>query len=173
MFMVAILHNIRSMFNVGSIFRTADGAGFLKIYLCGITPAPYDEFGRLRSQVSKVALGAEKTVEWEKCKSTATIISRLKKEGYTIIAVEIARGAVPYFKFKPKKKEKVALIVGHEVKGLSAAILKLSDKIIYIPMRGKKESLNVGVAFGVAAFHISNIRYKIPNIKYQISNIKN
>lgn len=151
--LVAILHNIRSLFNVGSIFRTADGAGFSKLYLCGITPTPYDEFKKLRSQMAKVSLGAEKSVAWEKCKSTTAVISRLKKEGYTIIAVEIAKGAIPYFNFKAQNK--IALIVGHEVKGLPNSILKLADKTVYIPMHGVKESLNVGVAFGIVAFYFS------------------
>ena len=154
--MVAILYNIRSLFNVGSIFRTADGAGVSKLYLCGITPTPYDEFGKLRSQLAKVSLGAEKSVAWEKCAKTASVIPLLKKDGYTIIAAEISKGAIPYHKFNIGKNEKIALVLGHEVKGLSKAILKLCDKTIFIPMRGKKESLNVGVAFGVIAYHFSD-----------------
>ena len=152
--MVAILHNIRSLFNVGSIFRTADAAGFSKIYLCGITPAPVDDFGHSRPQLTKVSLGAEKTVAWEKVSKTLTAISRLKKDGYTIIAVEQAPGSIPYFDLK-LKNDKVALIMGHEVKGLPGSILKAVDKVAEIPMRGKKESLNVGVAFGIVAMRFA------------------
>ena len=85
--MIVILHNIRSLHNVGSTFRTADAVGVEKIYLCGITPTPLDAFGKLRPQLAKVSLGAEKTVEWERAKSTSTLVDRLKSEGYKIFAV--------------------------------------------------------------------------------------
>lgn len=151
---VAILHNIRSLHNVGSIFRTADGAGFKKIYLCGITPAPVDSFGRPVPQLVKTSLGAEKSVEWEKIASAAKVIKKLKQERYKIIAVEQSKKSIPYFKFSAGTG-KICLIVGSEVSGLSASVLKLTDKILEIPMLGKKESLNVSVAFGIAAYHIS------------------
>lgn len=154
--MVVILHNIRSTYNVGSIFRTADAAGCQKIYLCGITPAPVDRFGRLVKKITKVSLGAEKWVAWEKCNQTLKLLDKLRKNGFKIFAVEQSRKSIPYYKVKLSKKdlEKVALVVGSEVKGLSRPILKRSDKILEIPMRGKKESLNVAVAFGVVAFHL-------------------
>lgn len=155
--MVAILHNIRSLFNVGSIFRTADGAGAEKLYLCGITPTPFDLFGKLRPQLTKVSLGAEKTVAYEHVAKTATAILRLKKEGYCVVAVELAKGAIRYDKLSVRdiNKGKIALVIGHEVRGLPESILKLCDTIMYIPMRGKKESLNVGVAFGIVAYEIA------------------
>lgn len=168
--MIAILHNIRSMHNVGSIFRTADAAGLEKLYLCGITPAPKDRFGDWRPQIAKVALGAEKYIPWEKVGSTTYVIKKLKVQGYKIFALEQERRAVPYYRMKPSKKkhEKIALVVGNEVKGLSSTILNLADKILEIPMRGAmvrqahhprhvgcgKESLNVAVAFGIVAFHL-------------------
>ena len=148
--MVAILHNVRSLFNVGSIFRTADAVGLEKLYLCGLTPTPYDIFGTLRSQLAKVSLGAEKTVAWEKQTSIVKTILKLKDEGYKIAAIELAKNSMPYFNFKAPTK--TALIVGHEVKGLPKNILALADVVLEIPMRGLKESLNVGVAFGVVAF---------------------
>lgn len=152
--MIAILYNIRSLYNVGSIFRTADAAGFSKIYLCGITPTPLDRFGKNRPQLSKVALGAEKYLEWEKIKSTSRLIDKLRKDGYKIFAIEQDKRSVAYNKIKASKKERIALIVGNEVKGLPKSILDKSDKIIEIPMKGKKESLNVAVAFGVVAFSL-------------------
>lgn len=175
--MVVILHNIRSLQNVGAIFRTADAAGVEKIYLCGITPSPFDELGRLRTQLTKVSLGAEKYIEWEHYKSTTRLIDRLKNESYRIFAIEQSKKAVPYYKIKLKnlktnktKNLKIALILGSEISGLSDAILKKCDKILEIPMRGimirqahhpkrrggGKESLNVSVAFGIVVFSLSN-----------------
>ncbi len=171
--MVAILYNIRSLHNVGSIFRTADAAGIEKIYLCGITPVPTDTFGKPRQQLTKVSLGAEKYVEWEKVKSTAKLIDRFKKEGYKILAIEQSKKSIPYHKI-PKSyflNSKFCLILGNEVKGLPLSILKRADKILEIPMRGAiirhanhprrtgrgKESLNVSVAFGIVAFHLRTL----------------
>jgi tRNA G18 (ribose-2'-O)-methylase SpoU len=152
---VIILDNIRSTHNVGSIFRTADALGVSKIVLCGTTPAPVDRFGRDRSDISKVALGAEKNLVWKYEKSTLTAINKLKKDGYQIIAVEQAENSVDYKKVKITSK--VAFVMGEEVSGLSPSILKQVDIIAEIPMRGEKESLNVSVAFGVALFRILNI----------------
>ena len=143
---VVLLHNVRSRFNVGSIFRTADGAGVNKIYLCGITPAPP------HPQIEKVSLGAEKNVSFEKIRSIIPLIKKLRAEGFQIVALEQNKKSVPYNKFVPYKK--IALILGTEVLGLPPKILKLSDKIIEIPMLGEKESLNVSVAFGVAVYQI-------------------
>ncbi len=151
--MISVLHNIRSLHNVGSIFRTADAAGVEKIYLCGITPTPLDKFGRLRPQLAKVSLGAEKTVVWENSKSTVRTIEKLKSDGYKIFAVEQSKKSIPYYKLRiANSKQKIALVMGNEVKGLSPSVLKKADKIIEIPMAGKKESLNVAVAFGIVVF---------------------
>lgn len=156
--MVVILHNIRSTHNVGSIFRTADAAGCEKIYLCGITPAPVDRFGRTNEKISKVALGAEKFLSWEKIGQTTKLLDKLKKDGYKILAIEQSKRSVPYQKIKLSKKDlaKVALVVGNEINGLSSSILRRADKILEIPMRGKKESLNVAVAFGIVVFNLIN-----------------
>jgi len=151
--MIAILHNIRSLHNVGSILRTADGAGIKKVYLCGFTPSPLDQFNKVRPQLAKVALGAEKMVAWEKYGQASRLITKLKKENYDIIALEINNQSVPYYKIK-KTKKKTALVVGHEVKGLPQSVLTKCDKIVEIPMKGQKTSLNVSVAFGIVAFSL-------------------
>ena len=168
--MIVILQNIRSLHNVGSIFRTADAAGVEKIYLCGITPTPFDRLGKIRAQFSKVSLGAEKSVAWEKRGRPADLIAKLKKEGYKILAVEQSKKSTPYYKFKiGSKNSKIALMMGNEVKGLSESILSKADKILEIPMRGAmirqahhpryqkvpgKESLNVSVAFAIIIFRL-------------------
>jgi tRNA G18 (ribose-2'-O)-methylase SpoU len=156
--LVGILNDIRSVHNVGSIFRTADGAGFLKLYLCGITPSPLDRFKKVRSDFGKVALGAEKSVAWESVPDVAALIKDLKKEGWKILALEQSKKSVPYYSvldiLRDDQSKKIALIVGHEVEGISPAILKLADTILEIPMLGKKESLNVSVAFGIVAYRL-------------------
>ncbi|MEK7123895.1 MAG: RNA methyltransferase [Patescibacteria group bacterium] len=141
-----ICHNIRSLHNIGSIFRTADGAAVSKIFLCGITGTPP------RKEISKVALGAENFVPWEKHRQTARLIKKLKNEGIKIAALEQSPKSVRYDKFKPKFP--LALVLGEETKGLPKKIMDLCDAAIEIPMFGKKESLNVSVAFGVAAYEI-------------------
>ncbi len=164
---ILILHNIRSLHNVGSIFRTADAAGAGKIYLCGITPAPTDRFGNIRPRLAKVSLGAEKTVEWDasarSSRATLKLLEKLKKDGYKIFAVEQAKNSVPYYKIILRgnsghsdgiRSIRIALIFGNEVNGLPSSILRRADKILEIPMRGNKESLNVSVAAGVVLFRI-------------------
>lgn len=151
---VVVLQNIRSLHNVGSIFRTADGAGVSKLYLCGITPAPTNKLGALEPKLTKASLGAEKYVAWEKCRSTVTAIKKLKKEDYKIYALEQHPKSIPYNKVKLTKNDKIAIVLGTEVKGLPKNILNLADKIIEIPMYGEKESLNVSVAFGIMVFEL-------------------
>ncbi|MDP2704000.1 MAG: TrmH family RNA methyltransferase [bacterium] len=157
--MIAILHNIRSVHNVGAIFRTADACGIGKLYLCGITPTPLDRFGRHRRDFAKTALGAEKTVLWEKVQSTTRLLDRLKKEGFRIFAVEQDEKTVSLFDIhvwesNSQTLEKAGVVVGDEVRGLGPALLKRADVILEIPMFGKKESLNVSVAFGVVAYRL-------------------
>jgi len=141
-----ILDNIRSRENVGSIFRTADAAGVSKIYLCGITPRPPHE------KISKTALGAETYVPWESYKQAGKLIKLLSSKHISIIALEQTRSSQNIFKFKPKFP--LAIVLGNEVKGLSPAILKKCDKKIAIPMYGRKESLNVAVAAGIAVYSL-------------------
>lgn len=147
-----ICDNIRSAHNVGSIFRTADAAGVAKIILSGMTPAPIDRFGRAQKNIQKTALGAEKNIPWEKIKNAASLLDKLKQQGFFIVALEQQKGSVNYRKFNPKFP--MALVLGSEVGGVTKFLLKKSDKIIEIPMVGKKESLNVAVALGVAIFAI-------------------
>ncbi|MFA6364907.1 MAG: TrmH family RNA methyltransferase [Candidatus Paceibacterota bacterium] len=152
---IAVLHNIRSIHNVGSIFRTADAARVSKLYLCGITPAPLDRFGKTRQDFAKVSLGAEKTVAYESVRSILPLLTKLKKEGYVIVAVELVKGAVPYYSLRRTlNNKKIVLVLGNEVDGLSKSILTRTDIITEIPMQGKKESLNVSVAFGIVAYGI-------------------
>jgi tRNA G18 (ribose-2'-O)-methylase SpoU len=147
-----IAHDIRSVHNVGSIFRTADAAGVEKIFLCGITPAPLDRFKQVRADFAKVALGAEKYIPWESAKTTADVIKRLKKDGYEIFALEQSKRSVLYYATRLAHNALVAIVVGNEVKGLPPSILRAADRILEIPMLGKKESLNVAVAFGIVVF---------------------
>ncbi|MBI2098033.1 MAG: RNA methyltransferase [Candidatus Vogelbacteria bacterium] len=141
-----ILHNIRSAYNVGAIFRTADAAGVKKIYLCGYTPTPANP------KVAKTSLGAEKSVVWKKCFSTGRLIEELKSKGVKIVALEQTPASLDYRRFKPVFP--LAVIVGNEVKGLSVTIIKRADSVCHIPMRGKKESLNAAVAAGVFIYKI-------------------
>ncbi|OGI92493.1 hypothetical protein A2933_01140 [Candidatus Nomurabacteria bacterium RIFCSPLOWO2_01_FULL_46_18] len=152
---MVILHNIRSAENVGAMFRTCDAAGVDKIYLTGYTPAPIDRFGRKRKDIAKSALGAEEYVGWEQKKSLPALIAKLKNENFQVIAIEQDESSVDYKKLKPKTKN--LFIVGAEVTGIPKSILKLCDVVAEIPMRGKKESLNVSVSLGIALFRIRNL----------------
>lgn len=159
---VLILHNIRSVHNVGSIFRTADAAGVEKIFLTGYTPAPVDRFGRPRADMAKVALGAEKTIPWKHRPSLAPLIRNLKKDGFLMLALEQDRRSVSLFEFRmPKRTPYVALMLGNEVRGLSPQMRAAADWILEIPMRGKKESLNVSVSTGIALFTLLVPRAKM------------
>lgn len=142
--LIVVCDNIRSALNVGAVFRSSDALGVSKIFLSGITPTPDDK------KVAKTALGAEKTVEWEHVWNTVETLKRLKKEGYEIVSLEEARGAVWYFDVKLPKK--MCLILGNEVDGVSREVLKMSNVITKIPMLRTKESLNVATAFAVAGF---------------------
>ena len=146
-----ILHNIRSAYNVGSIFRTADGAGVSKVYLTGYTPEPKDKFGRWRKDISKVALGAEKSIPWEKHKDILELIEKLKYKSFQIVAVEQDKKSRNYRNLKLKQKR--AFIFGNETEGIEKSILKKADVILEIRMEGKKESLNVSVAVGIILFN--------------------
>ena len=147
-----ILHNIRSVQNVGAIFRTCDAIGIDNIILSGYTPTPLDRFGRVRSDVAKTALGAEKNVKWEYHKTITPVLNKLKKEGFEIVAVEQSGRSIDYKKYKPKGN--IAIILGEEVNGITKKLLELADIILEIPMNGKKESLNVSVATGVLLYRL-------------------
>ncbi len=152
-----IAHNIRSLYNVGSIFRTADAFGVTKIYLTGYTGAPQNPIQQKR--IAKSALGAENWVPWEYKKSAAKLIKSLRQNKVSIVALENNVKAIILSKFKPKFP--LALVLGEEVRGIPKPILKLCNSTIEIPMYGKKESLNVSVAFGIAAYKIIEQNLKI------------
>lgn len=148
---ILILPDIRSVLNVGSIFRTADAVGVSGVYLTGYTPTPLDRFGRIRKDFAKSALGAEKTVPWWTSSDLISLIIDLKKQGYQIVSVEQHQNSQPYYGATYGKK--VAFILGNEVDGVDEAVLDLSDLVVEIPMLGKKESLNVAVATGVVLYN--------------------
>ncbi len=149
---ILILDNLRSVYNTASLFRTADCAGVSKMYLVGTTPTPVDKFKRLRKDFTKVSLGAEGTVEWEYTKTMAPLLVKLKKQGYTIYALEQDKKSVHYK--KAKYAESSALICGNEPYGIDKKVLGKVDRIVEIPQFGKKESLNVVVATGIVLFEI-------------------
>lgn len=152
---VIFLDNIRSALNVGSIFRTADGAGVSKIYLGGYTSAPNDRFGRVQEEIKKTSLGASETVEWESVPEDAVrdTLGRLKEEGFSIVAVEQDPRAIPIYDFKVP--EKVCYIFGNEIAGVRPELLDIADTIVRIPMHGQKESLNVAVTVGIVLFNLN------------------
>ena len=152
---ILILDNIRSAENVGAIFRTSDAVGIDEIILSGTTPDPIDRFGRPNPKVAKSALGAEKVISWRHTNNTLTEVENLKKNGYQIIAIELAENSTDYKDVVPD--EKVVFILGSETDGISKNILDISDIIAEIPMQGEKESLNVSVSAGIALFRILGI----------------
>ncbi len=147
-----LLHNIRSTHNVGSILRTADAAGVARAYLSGYTPSPTDRFGRAQKDIAKTALGAEKYIPWEHHASPSRLLSKLKKDGWSIAGVEQDARARDYRLFKTKQK--TLFIFGNEVLGIPKGVREKCDALLEIPMHGKKESLNVSVAAGIILFSV-------------------
>lgn len=141
-----LLDNIRSAWNVGSILRSADGLGFGHAYLCGITPTPEAD------AVQKTSLGAEEYVTWSYHPDAVKLVKGLKKEGWTILALEENERSIPLSKGKAVKTDSTVLIVGNEVTGVDPGLLDLADIILHIPMRGRKRSFNVANAFSIAAY---------------------
>lgn len=146
-----ILENIRSAYNVGAMFRTADGAGVSKVFLIGYTPAPLDRFGRVQPEIEKTSLGASTEMAWEQAEAIVPLLQKLQAEGFQIVAVEQSSTSVPLATFSVP--EKVAYIMGNEIEGVSREALMVADVIVEIPMLGTKESLNVGVAAGIILYH--------------------
>lgn len=140
-----IAHDIRSLHNVGSFFRSADAFGVEKIYLTGITGTPP------RKEIAKVALGSEHRISWEHREDARGLIKELQAEGWRVYALETGSGSKPLTQFLTCQ-EKIALLVGNEVEGLSVSLCALCDDVIEIPMPGVKRSLNVSVAAGIALF---------------------
>ena len=147
-----ILDNIRSVHNVGSIFRTADTLGISRIYCLETTPTPLDRFKNKRKDFAKVALGAEDSVSWEPVSGGLSLVSQLKKEGFTIVALEQASHSIDYKNVVPSNK--VAIILGNEVDGVSKELLHVCDVVAEIPLVGEKESLNVSVSAGIFLYRL-------------------
>ena len=143
-----LLNNIRSLLNVGAIFRCADGAGVEKIWLCGITGYPP------QSEITKTALGAQDHVPWEYRKEAGSVIKQLKEKDYQIVLLEQTKESIAYQHFRPQRP--VCLIIGNEIQGVSDELISYCDAALEIEMVGIKNSLNVAVAFGIVAYHIRN-----------------
>ncbi|MCA9988764.1 MAG: RNA methyltransferase, partial [Anaerolineales bacterium] len=148
----ALLHNIRSLWNVGSMFRTADGAGIDHIYLTGYTATPE------HPKMTKTALGAEQAVAWTSWRDGVELARGLREAGCRLWALELGEGAVPLFDVGGVPAGgPIVLVFGHEVDGVDPEIHALCERTLYIPMAGMKESLNVAVAFGIATYHICHL----------------
>lgn len=150
-----VLHNVRSAHNVGAIFRTADAMGVSKIYLTGYTPTPIDRFGREVKEIAKTSLGASRYISWEH-----TTIQKVRKEcrekDIQLVALEQDPRAIAIEKFVPRQR--CALLVGNEVRGVSKQLRDTSDAILEIPMYGTKESLNVSTATGIALYALTRAK---------------
>jgi tRNA G18 (ribose-2'-O)-methylase SpoU len=140
-----LIDNVRSLYNVGSAFRTSDGAMIQKLFLCGYTPHPP------RHEIEKTALGATNSVPWEYYKDPIEPIKKLKEQGVKIITLEHTDESIPYYDLK-KTDFPACLVIGNEIKGVQEEILKYTDIAIEIPMYGVKQSLNVAVAYGIALY---------------------
>lgn len=149
-----LLDNIRSTYNVGAIFRTADGVGLHHVYLCGLTPTPEEN-----PTIGKTALGAELSLPWSQHLNALILAENLREEGYELVGLECTSKATPIYRFRgePPDERPIALIVGNERAGVDPGLLDLCDEVISLPMLGDKESLNVAVAFGVAVYWLAYI----------------
>ncbi len=142
---VIVLNNIRSLYNVGSIFRTSDAMGVGKLYLCGITGTPENP------RLAKTALAGLGSVEWEYKKSALRTVKHLKSQGYYVVCLELAENSVP---ITARPNRPIALVLGHERSGVDKRILAECDEVMAIPMQGVGKSLNVSVAYGIAAHEL-------------------
>lgn len=153
--LTVVVNNVRSLYNVGALFRTADGAGVEKIWLCGITGIPPSE------KITKTALDAEKSVPWEYAESASEVIRILKQEGYEIVLLEQTDCSLAHSEYRPKGP--VCLVLGNEIEGVDEALVQLADRALEIEMAGLKNSLNVAVAFAVIAYHVRSQFKKVPS----------
>ncbi len=147
---VVILDNIRSMNNVGSFFRTCDAFRVSKLFLCGYTPCPPHR------EITRSALGAEQSVEWEHAESTSQLAERLKRDGYKVMAVEQAEGSLPLEAFTWDAPGPLAVVFGNEVNGVDEEVMKVADGCIEITQYGTKHSLNVAVSGGIIIWQLVN-----------------
>lgn len=144
---VVVLDNVRSMHNVGSVFRSSDAFRIEKLYLCGITPKPPHR------EIRKTAIGAEESVAWESHPDTLSLVQSLQSEGYQIACIEQTDNSIPLHTFQPADQP-VAIILGHEVDGVSQSVAEVADVALEIPQFGTKHSLNVSVTAGIVLHHI-------------------
>lgn len=156
---VIVLDNIRSLYNTGSILRTADASGVERVVLCGITPRP-DQGGRQRRAIAKTALGAEHSVTWEYQPDAHAALHALAGQGYHTVAVETSSHAVNLYEWTPRWP--VCLVFGHEVDGVSSTLASHVETVIRIPMLGQKHSLNVATAAGVVLYELLRLRLHNP-----------
>ncbi|MDR2121444.1 MAG: RNA methyltransferase [Tannerella sp.] len=147
--LIVVLDHVRSLNNVGSIFRTADAFRLEALYLCGVTSTPP------HPEIRKTALGAEDAVEWLYFADTRDAVRRLKDDGYTVCVLEQAEGSITPDCFMPENDKKYALVLGHEVKGVQQEVVDMADCCIEIPQFGTKHSLNVAVAAGIAIWEFA------------------
>ncbi|MBQ7388369.1 MAG: RNA methyltransferase [Paludibacteraceae bacterium] len=147
--LVMILDNVRSLHNVGSVFRTSDAYLVEKIFLCGITAVPPS------AEIHKTALGAEDTVQWEYAENTVAVVTSLKANGYTVLAIEQVEGSVSLNDFAIDNNRKYAVILGNEVKGVQQSVVDQCDACIELPQFGTKHSLNVSVTAGIVIWEFS------------------
>lgn len=146
--LIIIADNVRSMHNVGSIFRTSDAFLVEKIYLCGITPTPPHR------EIQKTALGATESVDWQYAEDTLDVVNQLKKEGWTILALEQTTNSVMLDELKVEKGEKIAIVLGNEVDGVNQEVINLCHKAVEIPQFGTKHSFNVSVSCGIMLWQV-------------------
>ncbi|SHJ04515.1 SpoU rRNA Methylase family protein [Mesonia phycicola] len=146
--LIIILDNIRSLNNIGSVFRTADAFLIEKIFLCGITATPPHK------DIHKTALGATDTVNWEYAENTLTVVKKLQQEKVEILAIEQAENSVMLNNFVPQKSTTYAIVLGNEVKGVQQEVVSTSNQVIEIPQYGSKHSLNISVSTGVVVWDI-------------------
>lgn len=148
---VVVLDNVRSLHNVGSVFRTSDAFRINEIYLCGITATPDNSL----TEIHKTALGAEDSVKWEYYSNTIDVVEKLKMEGYTIVSVEQVEQSIKLDEFKADSSKHYALILGNEVKGVQQEVVDISDISLEIPQYGTKHSLNVSVSAGIVLWEFA------------------
>ena len=146
--LIVILDNIRSLNNIGSVFRTSDAFRIEKIYLCGITATPPHK------DIQKTALGSTESVDWEYAESSLALLKKLQSNDIQVLSIEQAEKATMLNEFTPKKNQKYALVFGNEVKGVSQEVINNSDQVIEIPQYGTKHSLNVSVSCGVVLWDV-------------------
>ena len=148
--LIIVLDNVRSLNNIGSVFRSADAYRVEKIYLCGITAQPPHK------DIRKTALGATETIEWEYVENTIEVVNKLNAQGYTTCAIEQAERSQNLYNFSPSKGDKVAIVLGNEVKGVQQEVVDACKEVIELDQYGTKHSLNISVCAGIVIYDVFN-----------------